>query len=285
MHKLVHMFRKSKEEDFTLVKSEYGEYVKIEKNISDSHKLKLFLETKGIKHVVLSEKLTNLQFLKEISSHLTKLICVHNVTCDFKILEELTELKHLYLEEFNSKSQVINMKYLQNLEYLNVKWSKKMIGLNHLENLKELELRGVSIENLESTYLPKNLRQLTFIDANLISLECISNLMYLEEMTLYNLKRIRGIEAISNCHQLRKLTIEKCKLMSGISGLESLHHLEELNLINCGEINSLLPISNSKSLQFLRILGSTKIIDVKVDYLQSINTVIAHGLKKYLRQR
>ena len=90
----------------------------------------------------------------------------------------------MYLEEFNSKSQVINMKYLQNLEYLNVKWSKKMIGLNHLENLKELELRGVSIENLESTYLPKNLRQLTFIDANLISLECISNLMYLEEIPM-----------------------------------------------------------------------------------------------------
>lgn len=264
-------------QNYTLIHSEIGSYIKIVGEIDNSKDLKNYMVSQNISHIVLSNNVTDINFLKDISEKVKKLICVYKLKCDYTVLQHLSELEHLYIEDFNN--QKINFQANKKIEYLNIKWNKNLEGLHHLTSLVHLELRKTELLNIDSTSLPLQLQKLDLINGKLTTLKGIDKLMNLKYVGLYYLKNLTELDDLKYCIKIQEIIIENCSSIKRVRGLERLTNLKKLVLENCGEIETLQPISQLNSLEYLKILGKTKILERDFDFAYKIKSKYIVGVK------
>ncbi|TYH82216.1 hypothetical protein ES332_D02G044100v1 [Gossypium tomentosum] len=201
----------------------------------------------------------------------------------FQWLSRLTKLETLYLSGNSLKNSILlHMRNLSSLKALSLRRNQlggKLLHiqeLNHLANLKYLDLSGNHIESISNKGL-NNLTNLKYLDLSWNRIESISNkglnnlsnLKYLD-LSHNNIESISN-QGLSNLTNLKKLDLSGNLIESfqsfkdGGRKLE-LTHLEELNLdgnlFNTSVFASLNKLSNLKSLS-IRDNGLKGSIDMK----------------------
>ena len=192
---------------------------------------------------------------KEISK--LEMLSLTNITISsvsyLQDLQYATNLKNLYIYDYNQEQEVLNFEDLVNfnkLEELSISSIKEWISLDELSKLVNLKNLSFSVAYNGST---------TIIDCSYLE-----NLTNLEEIYFYASK-LENIETLQSLKQLKKLNIS---LMSYINGSDTndddfvdcknfkgLENLEDLS-ISSSDIQNISELSNLKNLKALNIVGS-----------------------------
>lgn len=221
------------------------------------------------------EELTDISFLKNISS-LKRLYCIFNKNvADFTVLGKLTWLKELvYNEKLTSdeEADISFMKPLVNLEYLSI--DGKNMNYNSLSGMKKLkyleitdyrttdisplgsltaletlDIRADSVKDITPIGKLKNLKTLMLHSMKVVDMSPLKKLDKLEELWLCYLDRadLSGMNGMSN---LKDVTLMELP----IRNLNAFSDMKNLEFLNCHMCSKLTDVSGVSSLKKLKKL-------------------------------
>ncbi|OWM68473.1 hypothetical protein CDL15_Pgr024613 [Punica granatum] len=146
--------------------------------------------------------------------------------------------------------QICFLKSLEVFSARNCYRLRKLEGIEKLEALKELNLRGCEgIEKLPNLSCLRVLRKLDVSGCHKLErLEGLEGLVALEELFVQGCELIEKLPNLSNLRALRKLDVSHCDELEGLEGLDELVALEELSIEGCNETLKLPNLSNLKAL-------------------------------------
>eukprot|EP01130_Rhizamoeba_saxonica_P018074 TRINITY_DN8953_c0_g1_i1.p1 TRINITY_DN8953_c0_g1~~TRINITY_DN8953_c0_g1_i1.p1 ORF type:complete len:1043 (+),score=182.06 TRINITY_DN8953_c0_g1_i1:558-3686(+) len=208
-----------------------------------------------------SEVFGNLLELNTLILQNTNLREIHGVA-------KLRKLQHLDLRRSNLIEDWDALKYLVNLEYLNIENTKISLDGTKFGNLKHLSLSSYGLMNRGYDYTDLNYLELDSLTIyNPRNLDFISNnFLRLESLTIYWGSFIRNIHQIQVLENLRYFSISK-PTIADIEVLSALN-LYELNIYECKRLKNIEPLRNINTLRILRLNGSTvQTIDCLKNYL------------------
>jgi Leucine-rich repeat (LRR) protein len=208
--------------------------------------------------VLKDDRLESLDFLHGYS-FLEKLDITSASDYDFSFLQGLTKLKKLSISTEGSNE--INLANLQDLQYLSIKWRKKIIGLENCTKLSSLTLVEFKEKDLQKITSVKSLVELRIKTGTIESLEGVDKLTNLQSLNIGNCKKLQTIKTISNLPKLKELYLDACPNIKDYEEVTDLPSLETLSLIDCGKVQSLKFIERYPSLEKLSLLGNTIVVD------------------------
>lgn len=177
---------------------------------------------------------SNLQYFQLIGE-----VC--NGEIPFLELEKLKEVELIY--QAGKCNQVFKQK---NIEYLE---------LSHYKDKSGSMLAGL-----------KKIKQLSLKHSAFSDVSFISDMSELKKISVSYNSKLTQIEGISKTKAtLKSFGIQNCKKISDWSVLQEMKNLEFIYIENCGEIDSLDFLNSLHKLRALYIIGSTKILDGKLN--------------------
>lgn len=210
-----------------------------------------YVEYEGTKYFVINKRLA-IPNVKKIG--------------DIKGLSSLVNLEGLYLTgksyfKEHQINKIEGLEHLKNLKVLDLSVNKisEINGLDNLGKLEILKLESNNISEIKGLENLKKLKKLHLSNNLIIELKGLENLKHLEKLYLYSNKitEIKGLEELSNLNML-SLSYNN---ISEIKGLENLCQLKALYL----EENKIFEIKGLENLKKLRLLhlNSNFIIEIK----------------------
>lgn len=148
-----------------------------------------------------------------------------------KVLKRFTHLKELYLEKHMKDIDVI--RHFALLEKLNLR-SITLKDLSILLPLKKLWWFTLKLGGTTNLALLPQIGRIKYLELwmvkGLTDLSFISNMIYLQNLFLQDLKNVETLPDFSRCAELRRVRIDNLKTLRDISPLLSAHALEELTI-------------------------------------------------------
>ena len=159
---------------------------------------------------------------------------------DLQILEITTEhpsINLISLKKLRIKCQKITflepLRYLVNIEYLDLTFCQKIISLEPLRNLI-------------------NMKYLNLLHGHeIISLEPLSNLVNIEKLYLYDYNKITSLEPLKNLIKLIILNLTECSQIENLEPLQNLINLKKLILRRCFKILDYTPLCSLKTIDVI----------------------------------
>jgi hypothetical protein len=216
------------------------------------------LEGLRIFAVLKDDRLESLDFLHRFT-FLERLDVTSALDYDFNFLQDLARLKKLSISTEGSNE--INLCSLHELQYLSIKWRKKITGLENCTKLSSLTLVEFKEKDLQKIEALKTLVELRIKTAAIQNLNGADKLINLHSLNVGNCKKLQTIKAIHHMAKLKELYLDACPNIKDYEEVTDLPSLETLSLIDCGKVQSLKFIERYPSLEKLSLLGNTIIVD------------------------
>jgi len=179
-----------------------------------------------------NNKIEDISILKQFDQ-LYSLDLSHNLIKDISSFSNFPKISRLYLYENNGISDILVLKELKTLTYLNLSSNKNIKDFSTLENLNELRsllLNNVIIQDFSFLEKLKNIETL-FLGSNKISnVSFLRNIKSLQTLYL-NFNNISNIDALSELKNITSLYLQGNKI-SNILKLKDLVFLNLLDLTN-----------------------------------------------------
>lgn len=216
-----------------------------------------------------NEKLDGINFLEEYS-FLEKLDITSSADFNFSPIKKLTNLRKLSINVEGSSE--IDLGSLTYLEYLSIKWRKKIKGLDSCTSLSSLcliEYKEPDLMKISGT----NLIDLRIKTASIESLNGLQGMVNLRQLSVGNCKKLTSVEAANDLPKLQELVFEKCPGIKDYESITNLPSLDRLSLIDCGRIESIKFIDKYPMLSSLSLLGNTVINDGDLQPARRVKSV------------
>ncbi|MFT3750123.1 MAG: hypothetical protein QM768_17530 [Agriterribacter sp.] len=208
--------------------------------------------------VLKEDRLESLDFLRSYI-FLEKLDITSVSDYDFSFLQNLTRLKKLSINTEGNNE--INLGSLCELQYLSIKWRKKIVGLENCTKLSSLTLIEYKERDLQKIGILQGLVELRIKTSAVETLSGADKLINLRNLNVGNCKKLQLIEAINHLQNLNGLYLDACPNIKDYEEVTDLPSLETLDLTDCGKVQSLKFIERYPALQKLSLLGNTIIVD------------------------
>ncbi|TFG23702.1 MAG: leucine-rich repeat domain-containing protein [Promethearchaeota archaeon] len=218
-----------------------------------------YVEYEGTKYFVINKRLA-IPNVKKIG--------------DIKGLSSLVNLEGLYLTgksyfKEHQINKIEGLEHLKNLKVLDLSVNKisEINGLDNLGKLEILKLESNNISEIKGLENLKKLKKLHLSNNLIIELKGLENLKHLEKLYLDSNKitEIKGLEELSNLNML-SLSYNN---ISEIKGLENLCELEQLYLDN----NQIEEIKGLDSLKDLKLFYLYKNKIKKIECLENLENL------------
>jgi hypothetical protein len=224
----------------------------------------LFMIKNNIKGVIISNEngyiLDNVNFFKEYD-FIERVIISAYKEIDYSGIHFLKNLKVLALNILSKDNQELDFSKFPNLLDCRFTWRTKTSSLFNCTSLEYLGITKYKGENLEEFEKLINLKTLSIGQSSIETLNGLNKLVGLENLDLFNNRKLVNFQGIGNLKSLKRLSIESCKGLNEINEVSSLYNLEKLIINNCGDIESIKPIESLKNLKEFYFQDSTNIID------------------------
>ena len=224
----------------------------------------LFIIKNNIKGVIISNDngylLDNVDFFKEYNFIEIVIISAYKEV-DYAGIQYLKNLKVLALNILSKDNQIIDFSKFPNLLDCRFTWRTKASSLFDCTSLEYLGITKYKGESLEKFNKLVNLKTLSIGQSSIETLNGLKKLVSLENLDLFNNRKLVDFHGIGDLKSLKKLSIEYCKGLNKINEVGSLHNLEKLIINNCEDIDSIKPIEGLKNLKEFYFQDSTNIID------------------------
>jgi protein phosphatase 1 regulatory subunit 7 len=192
---------------------------------------------------------------------------------DFSTLYEMPCLKKLVMD-ISLKKPLDLSRF--DLEELSINWSKKIIGLGTLVNVRKLSLSGYrsSSRNLMEFKNMRNLEELELVKGNIGSLKGLKKINKLKKLTLVNLNSLHSLSSSeSKSDSITDIEIKGCHKINDIEYVACFKNVSRLVLDRIGKVPSLKFVAHMEHLSYFVILA-TEIEDgdltpcLGIDYVQ-----------------
>jgi len=210
---------------------------------------------------------------------------------DLSFLKDLDMIEELQIiaPQTENLAAIENMKALQQLSITTN--TRETIDFNKLEKLRSCYLywwnntKSVfECRNLESVYFDKlklkdysiithlsKLKSLTIANCPITATDWIHELAQLNQLSLYNCKKIPTFNPISQLKNLNRLEISGYRNLGSIDFLRNLTELEILLLTDVGEITNLSPFESLTQLKAFCFAGAkTRVSDGNLSVLETL---------------
>ncbi len=172
-----------------------------------------------------------LKFLKKLKYLETSGLGYNNVD----VLGNLKNLNYVKLSEDNL-SDISGLTSSENLEFIDLCYSKKLDNINPLSKLKHIKLIDISSTQISS-------------------LKGLENSVDIHGVNAVNTP-IKNLDALVNAKNIYCVNAERCKHLENIEGLKNSVKLKEIILDYCSSLASLNGIENCKDLSVIKLFGT-----------------------------
>ncbi|AYN04383.1 hypothetical protein [Flavobacterium sp. 140616W15] len=221
--------------------------------------------------------LKDLNFLKEIPF----LKELHMGACNqIQNYEGLKFLKDMELLIIGSdKKNIIDFSNLENLTWLSFSYSKNIIGLEKLVNLKTIGVGSANDDfcNIDVFSNFKKLNTLSIVQGIITNLEFLKDNTSLEFLEFNYMRRgfsLQGIQYLKD--SLKRLKLVSSKKIDDIELVSVLEKLEWLILSNSVALKDSGFLNNLKNIEALTVSGSSYFIDGDLRSLKEMRDAIKH---------
>jgi Leucine-rich repeat (LRR) protein len=159
---------------------------------------------------------------------------------------------------------------------------KNLAACKELEHVNIINYPYMSFEEMS------NLKKLSsmYISSNQItSMMGICNFTKLQELDLYDCKKLKSLAGIKQAKALKNLTITKCKNLNSIEEVGELHGLNSLVLEDCGEIQSINCLRECKKIKRLLLIGETYVINYDESVIEDIPSLTDVRFSKWRKNK
>ncbi|KAF8027461.1 hypothetical protein BT93_E0382 [Corymbia citriodora subsp. variegata] len=192
-----------------------------------------------------------------------------NLRCLPSLPSSLSSLSLFYCRSFVSMENLSNLKKLSTLEIINGEISE-ILGLDCLENLQELELRG--LQRVEKLPDLSNFNKLTILRVG----DCDSLVeipaqlpQSLEELEIFSCISLRHLPELTCLKGLQRLDIVACDNLVEIQ-LKLPQSLKELQIGSFGYLQKFPDLSIMEELQKVIISGCDDLVEIQGELPQSL---------------
>jgi hypothetical protein len=203
----------------------------------------------------------NLNFLLEIADIVEGIGM--NEDNDLNILNQLKKLRELSIFRICKKNTtIVDFNNLPNLEVLSIDYSEKNLkNLSSLKNLKKVLLYYINDDVLQNILQSKLIYDLRIRQSSITSISSLKELTLLENLELYDNRKLTSLEGLGYLKKLSKIEIETCNKIEDLSPLSTSTSLERIILINQKKLISINPLKKINSLKSLKLEDDTNILD------------------------
>ncbi len=170
---------------------------------------------------------------------------------DITVLENLTQLEVLYVSGCSRIKKACDFSLLSKLRDLRVEWLPSYDSIHKCLGLEYLRVDKYYKKNLKQFNNIK-LKTLELIRSNIVTLEGVDNFKELENLTIYQCRKLVDIHSISTLN-LEMIDIETCKAIETLNPILEITTLKEIKLDKCGRFASSTPLTNMKGLLSLKM--------------------------------
>lgn len=216
----------------------------------------------------------------EHCSNVEHLIISNHAIKNISGVYDLKKLKSLSITE---SSLTLELDKLTTLEKLFLHWNKRITGIEHLVNLKQLYLWNYAPKggNLEELRDLTKIEVLSLTQCKIHSLAGIGNLKKLRRLELNYLRQLNDLADLRGVkNSLQRLEIESCKKVEDPSEIQYLQKLEFLIFSNCGDIPSIGFIRELPHLKHFAFDG-TNVLDGDLSVCTRLDSVYFTNKKHY----
>lgn len=206
------------------------------------------------------DPLPSLDFLKDYTflTHLS-ISCIDDH--DYSFLNQLTNLKSLFIGSSVTTRHEIDLSHQTNLTYLGITWRKHIKGLENCQKIERLLLIEFKEKDLSWIRPLSALKDLSIKTATIKHLGGIEGCKGLESILLGNCRQLTSISALNHLCNLKKIELDLVTQVKDYEKLSDLPALSKLKIIDCKKISSISFIRNLPSLRTLMLIGNTEIED------------------------
>lgn len=252
------IFKKKK----NIEKTEWGDAIYVSQDNIKSDMV--FLLKNNIKGIIISNDndylLDNIDFLKEYDFIELVIISAYK-KLDYSGINHLRNLKVLSINTLYKDNQEINFDKFPNLIDCRFTWRVKAKSLFNCSSLQYLGISSYKGKNLENFNKLINLKTLSIGQSSIETLGGLNKLIKLENLDLYNNRKLINFEGIINFSTLKSFSIDSCKGLNNINEISTLLNLTKLVINNCGDLDSIKSINKIKTLKEFDFQDSTNILD------------------------
>jgi hypothetical protein len=186
-------------------------------------------------------------------------------------LSEIADLKGLRVLTVESNTVFdVDLTFWPSLRELAFAWGGMFLNLSKAKTLATLRVWSWKQRNLDYLSEAPQLRDLLLVGGSLRTLKGIELCHDLEKLTLSHIIRLEDFSALQSLGSLRVLKIDACRGLHNVGIIAALPRLQNLYLENLGNVDSLRPLSCSRTLRKLYFRGSTNIVDGDTDIVNRL---------------
>lgn len=200
----------------------------------------------------------DVSFLAELSN-VRNLAIITSHTTGVQAIEKMVSLEELNIT-FSSKDTVDFTK-LKLLKKAYIHWWSGAESVMDCDWITTAYLDEIRRKDFSHIANMTGLEKLTIANSNIKSLEWLSALKNLTELSLFNCRSLTDFSPIAQLKQLKRINIEGCNKLTDISFVADLPRLEILGLTGNSEIPSIAAVGGAKALKAIFFQASTNVLD------------------------
>ena len=207
-------------------------------------------------------------FLKTIKENI-KILRLTTDCPDLQGLHTLSNLEDLTLDVVTKS--FLDFSMFPKLKRCHIFWNPNFsFNLFELKALEFLSIRYFGGNSFQPFSNLENLLELEIMESKLFTLDGVAKLQKLQNLVLYNLKKLSNIDELSYLQDLKLLSLNNCQNIGSLRCLSSLVSLETLHLASMGQLDSLYFLTFLTQLECFNFSGSTNINDGNLTLLTEL---------------
>jgi hypothetical protein len=180
--------------------------------------------------------IAGLRFLHKLTN-----LSVERPNYRLDVLEELSELEELYLDD----------------------WRAGAASILRLSKLRKIGIQKYGYPTLEPAHAWTALQELWLNAGKLEDLRGIPP--SLRKLRLTCQRKLNSLSALAACGNLEEVYLQSCRQVESLAGLEGCSRLRVLSLVQCGRIESLAPLEGLP-IEFLALADETTVDEAETLY-------------------
>lgn len=199
-----------------------------------------------------------------------------------QILEDLTQLEHIFIFQNENNKTIINLSKLINLKFLNIQnCVNNITGFESLKNLETLILAKYQPKSRDFTMMNlPNLSNFELVQPRIETFAGMSNMKNIKCLTIFRSPTLKTIKEISILEKLEYLILDHAKNIVDFDTLKNNKSLKYLSILDSGVMDNLIFIRELKKLEFAVIRG-TNVKDGNMTFLKDLRYAAFDNKKHY----